>query len=306
MMLDARPRRSEWRPGPRTRRESWSRNGEACLTGLNPPFAGGVRLANSLTLLLRTFVSRCRSTHDATGALAFACTGSRPPSTLAWSMSLEFDLALLDPALIRDRVRRRGGDPAACRWPTVWLEGSVDEYSMGRDPFPPVGTVRRKVVLLAEEGQVFVPARAVALGAPARRKWGTGLDAVGGVSDNVAEGLIDGDERAFLVNLLVLVHTQPVAGVRPRPPLEESYRRHEGSGRRTGPARRGQGSARGVARPVEAAARDDVERAGRTAVDAVSGRFVRGGRAAVGAGGLNHEREGGSSGPVPRRSPWTT
>lgn len=41
-------------------------------------------------------------------------------------------------------------------------------------------------------------------------------------------GLLDEDEHAFLVNMLVLVHARPAANAQSRPPLEESYRRHQG------------------------------------------------------------------------------
>ena len=60
--------------------ESWSLNGEACITELDPPFAGGAKLASCLTWLVRSFASHCRRTHDATGALAFKCTGPRMPA----------------------------------------------------------------------------------------------------------------------------------------------------------------------------------------------------------------------------------
>lgn len=161
---------ARFRPGPNARWESWSRNGEVCIAGLDPPFTGGARLASCLTWLLGSFASHCRRTHDGTGALAFTCTGARMPSTLAMSMAFSFDLALRDPKLIRERVRRRGGDDAGQRWPKLWLEGAVYEYVIGRDPFPSVGTPRRRIVFLAEEGQVQVPARtAAALPAGARR-----------------------------------------------------------------------------------------------------------------------------------------
>lgn len=207
--------------------ESWSLNGEACITGLDPPFAGGARLASCLTWLMRSFASHCRRTHDATGALAFECTGPRMPSTLAATMSVSFDLALCDPRLIRERVRRRGGDPASIGWTAFWLEGLVYDYVIGRDPFPPVGTRRRKLVVLAEERQVFVPARAAKLAAGVRRAWESGLDAVAGIEGAPFTGLLDEDEHAFLLNMLVLVHARPAANAQARPPLEESYRRHE-------------------------------------------------------------------------------
>jgi hypothetical protein len=149
------------------------------------------------------------------------------PSTLAVAMSVAFDLAFRDPRLIRERVRSRGGDPGAGRWPTLWLEGTAHDYVIGRDPLPPAGTPRRKLLVLAEERQVFVPTRRRRLGGGIRRAWESGLDAVAGAAF-APVGRLDEDERAFLVNLLVLVHTYPPASARPRPPLEESYRRHEG------------------------------------------------------------------------------
>jgi hypothetical protein len=205
--------------------ENWSLNGEVCLTGLDPPIVGGARLASCLTWLLRSFAGQSRRTYDATGAFALTCTGLRMPSTLAVTMSLSFDLALWDPRLIRERVRRRGGDPAA-RWPTLWLEGAAYDYVIGRDPFPPVGTRRRKLVILGEERQVFVPARTGKLAARIRRAWEQSLDGVARI-DGAFIGLRDEDEHAFLVNMLLLVHTHPAGSNRLRSSLEESYRRHE-------------------------------------------------------------------------------
>jgi hypothetical protein len=188
---------SGWRPGPDVHWESWSRNGEVCIGGLNPPFAGGARLASCLTWLLREFASRCRRTHDAAGALALTIKSPRLPSPLAMSMVLSFDLALRDPKLIRERVRRRGGDGAVRRWPAFWLEGAVYEYVIGREPFPPVGTPRRKLLLLAEENQAVVPARpAVALPAGACRVWSNSLDAIASVDGADVRGLLVGDEHA--------------------------------------------------------------------------------------------------------------
>lgn len=214
------------RPGPGAHWESWSRNGEVCITGLDPPFAGGARLASCLTWLLRSFASHCRRTHDATKALAFTCTSPSMPSALAMSIAMSFDLALRDPKLIHARLARRGGDGAARRWPMLWLEASVYEYVIGRDPFPPVGTPRRKILLLAEERQVFVPAHATPRAAAGvRRAWVRGLDAVAGVDAVSLSGLVEQDEHAFAVNMLMLVHAWPAGTVRPRPSLEQSYRR---------------------------------------------------------------------------------
>jgi hypothetical protein len=217
-----------WRPGPDVHWESWSRNGEVCIAGLDPPFPGGVRLASCLTWLLRSFASDCRRTHDATGALAFTCKSPGIPSTLAASMALSFHLALREPKLIGERVRRRGGEGVSRRWPTLWLEGSVYEYVIGRDPFPPTGTPRRKLLVLAEEQQASVPARAAAaLPAAIRRAWANGLSAIAGVDEADVRALLADDEYAFAVNILVLAHAWPAWPTRRRPPLEESYQRHK-------------------------------------------------------------------------------
>ena len=103
------------------------------------------------------------------------------------------------------------------------------DYIVRGQPVPPGRTPRRKLVVLAEEQQVWVPARAAALTAGVRRVWSTGIDAVAGVDGDgdAVSGLLDQDEHAFLVNMLALVHARPTANVQPRPPLEESYRRHK-------------------------------------------------------------------------------
>ncbi len=208
--------------------ESWSRNGEVCIAGLDPPFVGGARLANCLTWLLRSFANHCRRTHDATGAFTFASTSPRMLSPLAISMALSFDLALRDPRLIRERMRRRGGYGAVRGWPSLWLEGTAHEYVIGRDPFPPVGTPRRKLVLLVEEQGASVPARAPAgFPAGARRAWANGLDAVAGVDTVSFHGLLADDEYAFAVTMLVLAHAWPARPARPRSSLAESCGRHE-------------------------------------------------------------------------------
>ena len=64
MIADVRP--AGWHSGPDCHWESWSRNGEVCIVGLDPPFTGGARLASGLTWLLRSFASHSRQVHDAT------------------------------------------------------------------------------------------------------------------------------------------------------------------------------------------------------------------------------------------------
>jgi hypothetical protein len=142
-------------------------------------------------------------------------------------LSLEFDLALQDARLIRQRVRHRGGDPAACRWPGFWLEGTVLDYlhpgiSIGRGR-----EAHSKLVVLAEERQVFVTARLTGSTARIKQKWEDGLKVLAAVDDDAVASLLAEDEQGFLVNMLVLVHEQPAGKIRPRPSMEESYRRHQ-------------------------------------------------------------------------------
>jgi hypothetical protein len=207
--------------------QSWAQNGEVCIQSLDPPLAGGARLASCLTWLVNSFARRCRRIYDATGALAFTYTSPRMPRMLASRMMAYSDIAFRDPRLMAERVRRRGGDPAEWRWPAFWLEGSFHDYVIGRDPFPPVGTPRRRLVLLAEERQVFIPGRSAKVAARVRRAWEIGLDAVASVDAAACAALLDEEEHGFLLNMLVLVHSRPGAKARPRPPLEESFRRHE-------------------------------------------------------------------------------
>ncbi len=215
---------SNWRPKAGVLWESWSINGEVCIKGLVPPFAGGARLANCLTWLLRSFASRCRGTYNDTGEIVFTYIGARTSTTLAWALSLGFDLTLQDPKLIRQHVRRHGGDPAACRWPAFWLEGGTYQYI----PVHPAGAARQKLVVLAEERQVFVSARPARIPDSVRRKWMEGLEVLAGVDKGIVLHLLDKDKECYLTNMFVLVHQQPAGKVRPRPSLEENYRRHEG------------------------------------------------------------------------------
>jgi hypothetical protein len=57
--------------------------------------------------LVHGYASRCRRTFDGTGALAFVYHGPRTPTTMAVEMSLWFDIAIQDPALIREHLRHR-------------------------------------------------------------------------------------------------------------------------------------------------------------------------------------------------------
>lgn len=214
---------SDWRPERGVLWENWSINGEVCIKGLFPPFAGGSRLAQCLTWRLRSFASLCRRVYDGTGELVFTYGGARTPTTLAWALSLGFDLALWDPNLIRRLVHRRGGDPAACRWPRLWLQGVTVHYiplCYGRE-------VPQRLLLLAEERQVSVAARPARLQDSARRKWMEGLGVLAGVDEGAVLQILDDDEECFLVNMFVMVHRQPAGKARPRPSLKESYRRHE-------------------------------------------------------------------------------
>ena len=208
-------------------RESWSINGEVCITGLLPPFAGGAKLAHCLVWLLRSFASRCRRTYNDTGALVFTYNGPRTATTLDWALSLGFDLTLQDPKLIRYHVRNRGGEPAACRWPRFWLEGVSIDYILPGALLPRGRAVEHKLVVLAEERQVFVSAHGAGIPDAILRKWMAGLEVLAGVDPEAVPRLRQGEE-GFLVNMFVLVHQQSSGRIRPRPSLEESHSRHEG------------------------------------------------------------------------------
>lgn len=207
-------------------RESWSINGEVCISGLVPPFAGGAKLAHCLVWLLRSFARRCRSTYNHTGALVFTYSGARTATTLDWALSLGFDLALQDPKLIRDHVRNRGGKPAACRWPRFWLEGVSVDYILPGVLLPRGRAVEHKLVVLAEERQVFASARGAGLPDGILRMWVAGLEALTQVDPDAVPRLREGEE-GFLVNMFVLVHRHPAGRIRPRPSFEESRSRHE-------------------------------------------------------------------------------
>lgn len=220
--------RLDWLTAPGVYWEDWSMNGEVCITGLAPPAAGGARLAHCLTGLLRELASRCRRSHEGTGILLFTCTGPRTATPLAGVLALCFDLMLQDPALIRAHLRRRlRREPTLGRWPALWLEGTTLEYALRGVPLPTGRAARRKLVLLAEERQVLVPARPVKLGGRMRRAWARSLEVLGGVDADALPRLLDEGEQGFLASMLVLVHAQPAGKALPRPSLEASYRRHE-------------------------------------------------------------------------------
>lgn len=138
--------------------ESWSLKSEACVEGLVQPRPGCGRLAHCLTWLVHSYASRCRRTFDGIDALGSLYNGPNTPTTLALEMSLWFDLALQDPALIRDHHRNRGCEPSPSVTPRFWFEGATHEYVVRGRPITRGRVPRQKLTVLAEEQHLRVPA----------------------------------------------------------------------------------------------------------------------------------------------------
>lgn len=200
---------SDWvGPGMAMRWESWSLNGEACFESRIPLSAGSDQIAQHLWWTLREYASLCRRSYDSTGGvLRFEYGGARTPSALAKALDHWFDLALMDPSMIRERVKRLGIDPDACKWPGYWME-------------------RDGVTLLAEERQITIPAKAGKIASRVRKRWEAVLDMVAGVAECVIDSAVGDDTHVFLAAILVAPHVQP-EGTSRRPSLEASLDRHE-------------------------------------------------------------------------------
>ncbi len=132
--------------------------------------------------------------------IRFELSGPRTPSAFAKALDHWYDLALLDPLMVRKRVRRFGADAGACGWPVYWLEWDG-------------------VGLLLEERQVTIPAGPGKIAAGLQMKWGSCLDVVAGVDAATVRSAIDEDAHVFLAAVLVAVHQQP-AGTARRPSLD--------------------------------------------------------------------------------------
>jgi hypothetical protein len=88
------------------------------------------------------------------------------------------------------------------------------------------GLMLHKIVVLAEERQIFVPAQGSGIRDAMLRKWMKGLEVLAGVDPEAVPRLRE-DEEGFLVNMFVMVHQQPAGRIRPCPLLEESRDRHK-------------------------------------------------------------------------------
>ena len=225
LLLDSRSRDCFLEPGVLL--ESWSLNGEACVDGLLRPSAGCHRLAHCLMWIVHGYASRCRRAFDGTGALVFALHGPRTPTTLALEMSLWFDLALQDPALIREHLRHRGCAPRPSATPRFWLEGATHEWRVRGSPILQGRAPRQKLVVLVEEHQVRVPTVNGTMPAAALKKWSAGLDALAAIDEATIAPIFATGETTpgFLACMLVLVHEQPGQRQSGRPALEASWRR---------------------------------------------------------------------------------
>lgn len=188
--------------------ESWSINGEACIENRVSSDSGGVKLTEYLWWTLRELASHCRHVYDATGFIPFEIQGPRTPSVLAKALDHWFDLALMDPISIRERVRRLGAERDTSKWPAYWVE-------------------REDILLLADERQVMIPAAPGRIAAGVRKKWEACLRAVGNAAKAGIPKAATKDKHAFLAGVLVAVHRQPTGESRKRPSLDDSLHRHE-------------------------------------------------------------------------------
>jgi hypothetical protein len=188
--------------------ESWSLNGEACIENLVPTDSGGAKLKEYLCWTMRELASHCRRVYDASGMIPFEFQGSRTPSAFARALDHWFDLALLDPISIRERVRRLGVDADTDKWPAYWVE-------------------RENILLLAEERQVTIPAAPGRIAASVHRKWEACLHVVGNAAEIGIPNAATKDKHSFLAGILVAVHKQPPGKARKRPSLDDSLHRHE-------------------------------------------------------------------------------
>ena len=200
---------TEWKtPAASMCWESWSINGEVCIE--NPVLSdpGGAKLVEHLWWTLRGLASHCRRVHDASGFIPFAIQGTRTPSVLAKALDRWFDLALMDPISIRERVRRLGAHLESGKWPAYWVE-------------------RKDILLLVDERQVVVPAAPGRTAAIVRKKWEACLRVVANAAATGIPEIAIKDKQAFLAGVLVAVHQQPPGKPRKRPSLDESLHRHE-------------------------------------------------------------------------------
>lgn len=188
--------------------ESWSLNGEACIESLIPSESGGAKLAEYLWWTLRELASHCRRVYDASGMIPFEFQGPRTPSALAKALDYWFDLALLDPLSIRERVRRLGAHLDTGKWPMYWVE-------------------REDILLLVEERQVTIPAVRGRIAARVRKNWESCLSVVGNAAETGIPKAATKGKHAFLTGILIAVHKQPPGAPRKRPSFDDSLRRHE-------------------------------------------------------------------------------
>lgn len=188
--------------------ESWSINGEACIENLVPPDSGGAKLTEYLWWTLRELASHCRRVYDSSGFIPFEIHGPRTPSVLARALDHWFDLALMDPISIRERVRRLGAELDTSKWPAYWVE-------------------REDILLLADERQVTISAAPGRIAASIRKKWQACQRVVGDATKTGIPKAATKYKHAFFAGVLVAIHRQPPGEPRKRPSLDESLHRHE-------------------------------------------------------------------------------
>ena len=208
--------------------ESLSTNGEAVIDGVLRPRADLRPLSDWLSWNLRNFGSHCRGLFKQTGALSFRYRGRGTRTAFVRCLPNWDALVLKDTRAICHRLAERGADVPSRSLPGLWMECEGHEYWCVPGGRIPYGKPRKftKLVIMAEERQVFVPARPTPLGEGTKRRWRESLGLLAALDPERLSAGLRHDEQGFLASVVVMVHrerSESAAAV----PTERCYERHE-------------------------------------------------------------------------------